>query len=60
MGVAFVILGAISFGLGYGLIQLEETATGVTLFIMSCALLIGAIIIDEVGKLYKLLAKRLK
>lgn len=56
MGVAFVILGAISFALGYALLKLGEviavdaSETGIGLFLIASILLTAAIMLDRINK----------
>lgn len=49
MGAVFVVLGVVSFALGYAVQRLGDDS-GVALMLMSCTLLVGAIIIDSVNK----------
>lgn len=56
MGVAFVILGAVSFGLGYGILKAGDilingaTEAGIGLFLISSILLSAAIMLDRINK----------
>lgn len=59
MGAILVILGAISFGLGYSLIKLKElmivdtAETGVGLFLIASILLTAAIMLDRINRALK-------
>ncbi|MFC1807424.1 hypothetical protein ACFL0T_03535 [Candidatus Omnitrophota bacterium] len=53
MGVIFVILGALSFLLGYFMLDAGDT-NGVALLLISSGLLIGAVIIDGINKIHRL------
>ena len=52
MGVFFVILGAVSFGLGYFLIT-DNALIGASLFVISVVLIMGAVIVDVLTTLLR-------